>query len=138
MCSEDDLAKGVVVRAKEQRILSTGIYKNSVEHKYSYRAVIYCTPAWGLSSIKNHIGIFCINPSTEYIGGGAERLDLVAHVTACRLDYWTSGHYGGGPCCSIPEGGNLNQGRRANLFLLRLAPESRESYASRPGRTESD
>ena len=38
MCSNDDLRSGVVVHAKEQRILSTGIYKNSVEHKYSYCA----------------------------------------------------------------------------------------------------
>ena len=34
-----DWGAGVVVHAKEQRILSTGVYKNSVEHKYSYSGV---------------------------------------------------------------------------------------------------
>jgi len=38
MCDNQDLRAGVVIHAKEQRILSTGIYKNSVEHKYSYCA----------------------------------------------------------------------------------------------------
>jgi len=38
MCDNQDLHAGVVIHAKEQRILSTGIYKNSVEHKYSYCA----------------------------------------------------------------------------------------------------
>jgi rhamnogalacturonan endolyase len=104
MCSERDLREGVVVHAKEQRILSTGIYKNSVEHKYSYCGEMYKLPAYGWSSTKNHIGIYFINPSTEYIGGGAAKLDLVCHMGACILDYWTSGHYGGGACCSVPAG----------------------------------
>ena len=32
----EDWGTGVVVHAKEQRILTRGVYKNSVEHKYSY------------------------------------------------------------------------------------------------------
>ena len=40
-----DWGTGVVIHAKEQRILSTGYYKNSVEHKYSYNAVQYKIPA---------------------------------------------------------------------------------------------
>ncbi|MEA3188737.1 MAG: rhamnogalacturonan endolyase, partial [Chthoniobacter sp.] len=104
MCSNDDLSKGVVVHAKEQRILSTGIYKNSVEHKYSYSGEMYRLPAYGWSSIKDHIGIYFIHPSTEYIAGGATRLDLVCHMGATLLAYWTSGHYAGGACCSIPAG----------------------------------
>jgi rhamnogalacturonan endolyase len=44
---------GVVVHAKEQRIMSKGVYKNSVEHKYSYSGVQYKTPAYGWSSTKN-------------------------------------------------------------------------------------
>ncbi len=39
MVSNADTRTGVVVHAKEQRIISTGIYKNSVEHKYSYCAL---------------------------------------------------------------------------------------------------
>jgi rhamnogalacturonan endolyase len=53
-----------------------------------------------------------MNPSTEYIVGGPERLDLIDHMTApgaasyraIILDYWTSGHYAGGASNSIPAG----------------------------------
>jgi rhamnogalacturonan endolyase len=104
MCTNADERQGVVVHAKEQRILSTGVYKNSVEHKYSYCAVMYKLPAYGWSSTKDHIGIYFINPSTEYLGGGSAKLDLVCHMGATMLDYWTSGHYAGGTCCAIPAG----------------------------------
>ena len=69
--ANDDLRNGVVIHAKEQSILTRGIYKNSVEHKYSYNAVMYKLTAWGWSSTKDHIGVYFINPSNEYIGGGA-------------------------------------------------------------------
>ena len=109
MCSNQDLRAGVVIHAKEQRILNTGIYKNSVEHKYSYCGVMYKLPAYGWSSIKDHVGVWFINPSTEYIGGGAEKLDLVCHMGATLLDYWTSGHYAGGAGCNIPAGENWSK-----------------------------
>jgi len=100
------------VHAKEQSIYDSGIYKNSVEHKYSYNAPMYKLQAWGWSSTKDHIGVYFINPSTEYIMGGPERLDLIDHFSApgspaykaIILDYWTSGHYGGGSITSIPTG----------------------------------
>jgi rhamnogalacturonan endolyase len=100
------------VHAKEQSIYDSGIYKNSVEHKYSYNAPMYKLQAWGWSSTKDHIGVYFINPSTEYIMGGPERLDLIDHFSApgspaykaIILDYWTSGHYGGGSVTSIPAG----------------------------------
>jgi rhamnogalacturonan endolyase len=104
MVSNADTRAGVVVHAKEQRIIPTGIYKNSVEHKYSYCGVMYKLPAYGWSSIKDHVGVYFINPSCEYIGGGASKLDLVCHMGATLLDYWTSGHYGGGAGCNIPAG----------------------------------
>ena len=104
MCSNADTRSGVVIHAKEQRIMSTGIYKNSVEHKYSYCAEMYKLPAYGWSSIKNHVGIWFINPSNEYLGGGPTRIDLVCHMGATMLDYWTSGHYAGGAECNIPAG----------------------------------
>ena len=104
MCSNADLRAGVVIHAKEQRILSTGLYKNSVEHKYSYCAEMYKLPAYGWSSIKNHVGVWFINPSNEYLGGGPTRIDLVCHMGATLLDYWTSGHYAGGAECNIPAG----------------------------------
>jgi rhamnogalacturonan endolyase len=102
MCNNDDERDGVVIHAKEQKILLTGIYKNSVEHKYSYNGVMYKLPAWGWSSTKDHIGVYFMNPSIEYIGGGAAKLDLVAHMGATLLDYWTSGHYAGGAGNNIP------------------------------------
>jgi rhamnogalacturonan endolyase len=100
------------VHAKEQSIYDSGIYKNSVEHKYSYNAPMYKLQAWGWSSTKDHIGVYFINPSTEYIMGGPERLDLIDHFSApgspaykaIILDYWTSGHYGGGSITNIPAG----------------------------------
>jgi rhamnogalacturonan endolyase len=102
MCTNEDERDGVVIHAKEQKILLTGIYKNSVEHKYSYNGVMYKLPAWGWSSTKDHVGVYFMNPSIEYIGGGAAKLDLVAHMGATLLDYWTSGHYAGGANNSIP------------------------------------
>jgi rhamnogalacturonan endolyase len=104
MTSDDDLRKGVVIHAKEQRILQSGVYANSVEHKYSYNAVMYKLTAWGWSSTKDHIGVYFINPSNEYIGGGAEKLDLIDHMSGTLLDYWTSGHYAGGAGNHIPTG----------------------------------
>jgi rhamnogalacturonan endolyase len=104
MTSDDDLRKGVVVHAKEQRILTSGVYANSVEHKYSYNAIMYKLTAWGWSSTKDHIGVYFINPSNEYIGGGAEKLDLIDHMSGTLLDYWTSGHYAGGAGNHIPTG----------------------------------
>jgi rhamnogalacturonan endolyase len=95
---------GVQIHAKEQHILANGIYKNSVEHKYSYCAEMYKLPAYGWSSIKDHVGVWFINPSMEYIGGGPTRIDLVCHLGATMLDYWTSGHYAGGAECNIPAG----------------------------------
>ena len=104
MTSDDDLRKGVVIHAKEQRILTSGVYANSVEHKYSYNAVMYKLQAWGWSSTKDHIGVYFVNPSNEYIGGGSEKLDLIDHMSGTLLDYWTSGHYGGGAINHIPAG----------------------------------
>ena len=100
------------IHAKEQSIYDTGVYKNSVEHKYSYNALMYKLTAWGWSSTKDHIGAYFINPSNEYIGGGPDKLDLIDHMSApgspayeaIILDYWTSGHYGAGDNTEIPAG----------------------------------
>jgi rhamnogalacturonan endolyase len=101
-----------MIHAKEQSVYDTGIYRNSVEHKYSYNAPMYKMQAWGWSSTKDDIGVYFINPSTEYIMGGPERLDLIDHMSApgspsyeaIVLDYWTSGHYAGGASNSVPAG----------------------------------
>ena len=104
MISNEDQRSGTVIHAKEQSIIAAGNYKNSVEHKYTYCAIMYRLPAYGWSSTKDHIGVYFINPTTEYIGGGAEKMDLVCHMGATLLDYWTSGHYAGGAGCNVPAG----------------------------------
>ena len=96
-----DWGTGVVVHAKEQRIMDKGVYKNSVEHKYSYSGMQYKSPAYGWSSTKSHVGVWFINPTIEYLSGGPTRIDLDAHFgdnanpPPIILDYWHSGHYDG-------------------------------------------
>ncbi len=100
-CAPTDWGTGVVVHAKEQRIMSVGVYKNSVEHKYSYTGVQYKCPAYGWSSTKDHVGIWFINPSIEYLSGGATKCELDCHFgdngnpVPIILDYWKGSHYGG-------------------------------------------
>jgi len=114
-CTPQDWGNGIVIHAKEQRILSTGNYKNSVEHKYSYTAVQYKVPAFGWSSTKDHIGIWFVNPTIEYLSGGASKQELVCHFDAnddpdpIILDYWRGTHFGGGAQCSIAAGENWSK-----------------------------
>jgi rhamnogalacturonan endolyase len=104
--------ENIQIHAKEQSIYSSGLYKNSVEHKYSYNGLMYELTAWGWSSTKDHIGVYFMNPSNEFVAGGPEKLDLIAHLSApgsaslqpILLDYWTSGHYGGGDNTEVPAG----------------------------------
>ncbi len=109
-CAPRDWGTGVVVHAKEQRIMSQGVYKNSVEHKYSYTAVQYKTPAYGWSSTSRHIGIWFINPSIEYLSGGATKQELDCHYgdtdnpDPIILDYWRGTHYNGGAWCDVAAG----------------------------------
>jgi rhamnogalacturonan endolyase len=98
---------GVVVHAKEQRIMSQGPYKNSVEHKYSYNAIQYRIPAYGWSSTQEHVGVWFINPTIEYLSGGASKQELVCHYgdndnpDPILLNYWRGTHYGGGATCTV-------------------------------------
>ena len=109
-CAPRDWGTGVVVHAKEQRILTQGVYKNSVEHKYSYNAVQYKIPAYGWSSTKDHVGIWFINPTIEYLSGGASKQELVCHFgdnanpDPIILNYWRGTHYGGGATCNVAAG----------------------------------
>ena len=54
----------------------------------------YKVPAFGWSSTKEHIGIWFINPSIEYLSGGASKQELVCHFDGNNnpdpiiLDYW--------------------------------------------------
>ncbi|HEY1660812.1 MAG TPA: polysaccharide lyase family protein [Verrucomicrobiae bacterium] len=113
-CTPEDWGNGVVIHAKEQRILSTGNYKNSVEHKYSYTAVQFKVPAFGWSSTAQHVGVWFINPTIEYLSGGASKQELVCHFDAnddpdpIILDYWRSTHFGGAQC-NIAAGENWSK-----------------------------
>jgi rhamnogalacturonan endolyase len=114
-CSPRDWGTGVVVHAKEQRIMSTGPYKNSVEHKYNYSGVQYQTHAYGWSSTKNHMGIWFINPTIEYLSGGPTKLELDCHFgdndnpDPIILDYWEGGHYDTGSRCNVAAGEDWNK-----------------------------
>jgi rhamnogalacturonan endolyase len=114
-CAPLDWGTGVVVHAKEQRIMSQGFYKNSVEHKYSYTAVQYKIPAYGWSSTKDHIGIWFVNPTIEYLSGGATKQELVCHYgdngnpDPIILDYWRGTHYNGGAPCVVASGESWNK-----------------------------
>jgi rhamnogalacturonan endolyase len=114
-CAPTDWGNGVVVHAKEQRLLSEGVYKNSVEHKYSYNAVQYKVPAYGWSSTKQHLGIWFINPTIEYLSGGASKQELDCHFgdngnpDPIILDYWRGTHYAGGASCNISAGENWSK-----------------------------
>ncbi|HVT90728.1 MAG TPA: polysaccharide lyase family protein [Tepidisphaeraceae bacterium] len=109
-CAPTDWGTGVVVHAKEQRIMSKGVYRNSVEHKYTYNAIQYKIPAYGWSSTKDHVGIWFINPSIEYLSGGASKQELVCHYgdnanpVPIILDYWRGTHYGGGASANAAAG----------------------------------
>lgn len=105
-----DWDHGTVLNFLEARRMNTGRYKGQVEHKYDYTADQFNTPAWGWSSTSRHIGIWFINPSTEYLSGGPTKMELCAHrdctftddpnapAPPCLLNYWRSSHYGGSIC----------------------------------------
>jgi len=109
-CAPTDWGTGVVVHAKEQRILTKGPYVNSVEHKYNYSGVQYQTHAYGWSSTRNHIGIWFINPTIEYLSGGPYKNELDCHFgdndnpDPIILDYWEGGHYDTGARCNLLAG----------------------------------
>lgn len=107
MITAYDWNHGTVMNMKEARLMNSGIMKGVVEHKYDYAAVQFDTPAYGWSSTKNNVGIWLINPSNEYMSGGATKLELSAHrdatftdsltapAPATLLNVWKGPHYGG-------------------------------------------
>ena len=108
---------------------------------------MYRLPAWGFSSPKNHIGVYFINPTTEYIGGGAEKMDLIGPFAwgsnNTIQDYWTSGHYAGGAGCNVPAGENWKKVIGPIFVYFNALAESQGSVPGRSGhacghRRESD
>lgn len=101
MASGADWDQGSPLNMKEARRLTTGVNKGQVEHKYDYSAVQFEIPAFGWLSTKEHVGFYFINPSMEYLSGGATHVELTGHLDdnnggdPTLLDYWRGTHYGG-------------------------------------------
>ncbi len=104
MATGYDWDRGTPLNMKEARRLTTGIYAGRPEHKYDYSAYQIDTPAFGWSSTTRHIGFYFINPSTEYLSGGATKYELTGHLDdgaggdPTLLNYWRGSHYGGSMC----------------------------------------
>ena len=96
-----DWDMGTDLNMKEARRLTTGVYKGRAEHKYDYSADQFETPAFGWASTKDHIGLYFINPSMEYLSSGPFHFELTGHLDdgdggdPTLLDYWRGTHYGG-------------------------------------------
>jgi rhamnogalacturonan endolyase len=96
-----DWDKGTDLNMKEARRMTTGVKAGQVEHKYDYCADQFDTPAFGWSSTKQHVGIYFINPSMEYLSSGPNHFELTGHLDdgdggdPTLLDYWRGTHYGG-------------------------------------------
>jgi rhamnogalacturonan endolyase len=86
---------------KEARLLTTGVKKGIAEHKYDYCVDQFDAPAFGWSSTRQHVGIYFINPSMEYLSSGPNHFELTGHLDdgdggdPTLLDYWRGTHYGG-------------------------------------------
>jgi rhamnogalacturonan endolyase len=104
MATGYDWDRGTPLNMKEARLLTTGIYAGQAEHKYDYSAYQFDIPAFGWSSTTRHIGFFFINPTTEYLSGGATKYELTGHLDdgaggdPTLLNYWRGSHYGGSMC----------------------------------------
>jgi rhamnogalacturonan endolyase len=101
MPTPSDWDRGTPLNMKEARRLTTGRYAGQPEHKYDYSAVQFDTPAFGWSSTQHHVGLWVVNPTIEYLGGGSTKVELTGHLdvnigaapTLCN--YWVGSHYGG-------------------------------------------
>lgn len=111
MATGYDWDHGTPLNMKEARRLTTGIYAGQAEHKYDYSAYQFKIPAFGWSSTTDHIGLYIINPSMEYLSGGATKYELTGHLDdgaggdPTLLNYWRGTHYGG-TICQINGGEN--------------------------------
>ncbi len=100
----EDWDQGTQLNMKEVRRLNTGIYAGQVEHKYDYSAIQFDIPAFGWSSTRNRISLWFINPTIEYLSGGATKVELTGHLdnnagaAPTLLNYWRGSHYGSSSC----------------------------------------
>ena len=111
MISTYDWNHATQMNMKEVRRMNSGIYNGQVEHKYDYSANQFDVRAWGWSSSDQHVGIWLVNPSVEYLSGGPTKFELSSHRDATfntnalnapapptLLNYWRGSHYGGSIC----------------------------------------
>jgi len=109
MPKPEDWDTGTQLNMKEVRKLNTGIYAGQVEHKYDYSAIQFNIPAFGWSSTKDHVGLWFVNPTIEYLSGGATKVELTGHLdnnagaAPTLLNYWRGSHYGSS-VCAIDQG----------------------------------
>lgn len=96
-----DWDQGSPLNMKEARRMTTGRYAGQPEHKYDYSAVLFDTPAYGWSSTRHRVGLWIVNPSIEYLSGGATKVELTGHLDVnsggapVLLNMWKGSHYGG-------------------------------------------
>ncbi|HSU54633.1 MAG TPA: polysaccharide lyase family protein [Candidatus Dormibacteraeota bacterium] len=101
MPSGYDWDHGEPLNLKEARRMTTGVHKGEPEHKYDYSALLYDTPIYGWSSTQQRLGLWLINPSLEYMGGGPTKAELTGHLDVnpgglpTLLNMWVGSHYGG-------------------------------------------
>ncbi len=116
MISTYDWNHATQMNMKEVRRMNSGVYKGQVEHKYDYSANQFDVRAWGWSSTSQHVGLWLVNPSVEYLSGGPTKYELSSHRDATfntnaldapapptLLNYWRGSHYGGS-ICNISQG----------------------------------
>jgi len=96
-----DWDHGAPLNLKEARRMTTGVHKGEVEHKYDYSARFVDAPAYGWSSTARHVGLWMVNPTIEYLGGGPTKAELTGHLDVnpgglpTLLNMWVGSHYGG-------------------------------------------
>jgi rhamnogalacturonan endolyase len=101
MPTGEDWDRGAPLNLKEARRMTTGVHKGEAEHKYDYSAVLAETLAYGWSSTKHRVGLWLINPTIEYLGGGPTKAELTGHLDVnpgglpTLLNMWVGSHYGG-------------------------------------------
>ena len=108
MVTNADEHDGVVIHAKEQRILTTGVYKNSVEHKYSYNAVMYKLRAWGWSELRRTTSACTSSIRRTSTSAGAPRSWTWWRTWARRC--WTTGPRATMGVATTPRSRRANHG----------------------------
>jgi rhamnogalacturonan endolyase len=69
--------------------------------KYVYTTVQFDNPAYGWLSTQDHLGVWLVNASMEYMSGGPTKVDFLGHrdtnavAAPIIFVYWRSSHYGG-------------------------------------------